>query len=198
MITSLLIGAGCFWKTEAAYRFLHGVLNTEVGYLALQPDHQTLDGAWVRPDEPVQTAVKEASPFWKVEVLALRVDLDVLPLERLMEVFWCIHSAQEAWSAQDVDMLTCRSVLVVPDPQVREKVAHLIEQRAQVVPIKTRLYASAAYQSAPDSDQDFFVHHPEDSYCMSQVWPSLRTLWKVMPDQLDLDVDDADDDPVDL
>jgi peptide-methionine (S)-S-oxide reductase len=178
--TTLILGAGCFWKTEAALRFLHGVVRTEVGYIALP-----LDGM-----EPMITPVRDSPRLWWVEVVALEVDLDVLPLERLMEVFWLTHTASEMWNPGDVDFLSCRSLAVVPEKELHARVRASIAERSAVKPIKTRLYESAAYLRASEADQDFFVCHPEDSFSTSQIIPCLKKIWKAMPEQMDLDIPD--------
>lgn len=173
-----LIGAGCFWKTEAAYRFLHGVDLTEVGYIALPPDEEAT---------PVLSSVADAHRVWRVEVLAVKIDLDVLPLARFMDVFWLTHTATEQWDLGDVDFMSCRSVLVVPDPDLRAEVMALVADRRAAHGVKTRVFAQAAYLRAADSEQDFFVRHPDDSYSTTQVLPCLKKLWDAMPEQMDLD-----------
>lgn len=175
---SFIVGAGCFWKTEAAYRFLHGVIRSEVGHIALSPEA----GA-----SPIITPVAESHRLWRVEVVAMEVDLTVLPLSRFMDVFWVTHTANELWNPEDTDFMSCRSLLVVPDADVRNQVKTLMEERAVHHAIKTRLYASAAYQRSIESDQDFCVRHPEDSYVTSQILPCLKKLWETMPEQMDLD-----------
>lgn len=175
-LASMIVGAGCFWKTEAAYRFLFGVNRTEVGHIALP-----LDG-----DPPLLTPVNQSPRLWRVEVVAVEVDLDILPLDRFMEVFWITHTACEMWNPTDPDFMSCRSLLVVPASDLRSRVKTLMDIRLAQLPIRTRLYEAAAYQRAPEGDQDFFVHHPEDSYSTSQVIPCLKKIWETMPDQMDI------------
>ncbi|MEG3436078.1 peptide-methionine (S)-S-oxide reductase MsrA [Pannus brasiliensis CCIBt3594] len=71
-------GAGCFWKTEDAFRGLKGVISTSVGYMGGHfPNPSYLD--------VVSRITGHA------EVAQIRYDPDRISYETLLSIFWSMH-----------------------------------------------------------------------------------------------------------
>ena len=74
----LVVGAGCFWCTEAAYSLIPGVVSTRPGYAG---------GTTPKPSyEQVCTGATGHA-----EVVRLEYDPDRISLEALLDVFLTIH-----------------------------------------------------------------------------------------------------------
>lgn len=71
-------GAGCFWKTEDAFRGVKGVISTSVGYMGGHfPNPSYLD--------VVSRITGHA------EVARIRYDPDLVTYETLISIFWSMH-----------------------------------------------------------------------------------------------------------
>ena len=176
----LWVGAGCFWKVQAAFEYLHGISRTEVGYLAVP-----FDG------EPIEASDALAvPPAWQVEVVELEWDERRLPLRRLMEVFWRIHTPTLVPADAFSDSSAYRSLWVCPDPVWRQRFQEEVDRQAQALgaPLQTRVWGQGHFKPAPPSDQHYYRAHPQVAYCRSHVIPCLDRLWHLMPDQFDLEV----------
>lgn len=173
----LYVGAGCFWSVEAAFYYLHGIESTQVGHIAVP-----FEGA------PVITAFEEAPALWRVEVVALEVDLAKMPVQRLMEVFWAIHTPTLVSAELTTDVSNCRSLWVVEDPAIRQVIQASVDAYGATLaePIQTRVWPAASFQPASQSDQGYYQSHPKDGYCQSHIVPRLNRLWEAMPEQFNL------------
>jgi peptide-methionine (S)-S-oxide reductase len=106
-----MFGAGCFWGVEAAFRKVHGVLSTEVGYAG---------GATKNPRyEDVCTG-----RTGHAEVVRLRYDPDIVTYGDLLATFWSIHDPTQK-DRQGPDFGTnYRSVIFYHDPE-QQRIANL-------------------------------------------------------------------------
>ena len=106
-----MFGAGCFWGVEAAFRKVHGVVSTEVGYTG----GHTNDPRY----EDVCTG-----RTGHVEVVRLLYDPDVVTYGDLLATFWSIHDPTQK-NRQGPDIGTnYRSVIFYHDPE-QQRIANL-------------------------------------------------------------------------
>jgi peptide-methionine (S)-S-oxide reductase len=106
-----MFGAGCFWGVEAAFRKVHGVVSTEVGYAG----GHTNDPRY----EDVCTG-----RTGHVEVVRLLYDPDVVTYGDLLATFWSIHDPTQK-NRQGPDIGTnYRSVIFYHDPE-QQRIANL-------------------------------------------------------------------------
>ena len=71
-------GAGCFWGVQVTFDEIKGVLKTEVGYMGGSMKNPTYGD--VCSDETGHA-----------EVVHVEFDADVVPYEKLLDVFWANH-----------------------------------------------------------------------------------------------------------
>ena len=94
-------GAGCFWGIEAAFRSIHGVVDTRVGYMggdAPTPTYEEVCGG--------QTG--------HTEVVEVSYDPEKVSYEKLVGSFWTLHDPTASHKAQ------YRSVIFYHTPEQRE------------------------------------------------------------------------------
>ena len=76
--TKALLGAGCFWGVEEAFRKIPGVINTKVGY-----------AGGSLPNPTYQDVCSDTTDH--AEVLYIEFDLDIISYEGILENFWLCH-----------------------------------------------------------------------------------------------------------
>src|SRR5438034_759021 len=78
-IESLVLGGGCFWCTEAAYKLLPGVKHITSGYAGGKEPNPTYE-------EVCSHATGHA------EVIKIDFDPAQVSLEKLLDYFWHVHN----------------------------------------------------------------------------------------------------------
>lgn len=175
----VILGGGCFWSVEAVLQRVRGVLETIPGYVwatagadaALVPMGPQLSGL---PPEHLFRAQR-------IEVVSVRIDPDVLPLQLLLEIFMASHAASNiAWD--HIHELSPNRSLVAFEsapPEVVAEARAYIEgcRRTSGLPIgpQTRVLESMqpAFMPAPLREQDFFQKHGSDPFSVSIIQPKI-------------------------
>jgi peptide-methionine (S)-S-oxide reductase len=135
-------GAGCFWKPEAAFRELDGVVDTAVGY----------EGGHV--DNPTYEQVC-SDTTGHVEVTQVEYDPTRISYEELLDVFWSIHDPTQ-FNRQGPDVGTqYRSVIFFHTPE-QELAAKEAKARAQArlgAPVATEIEPGQPFWRAEEYHQ---------------------------------------------
>jgi peptide-methionine (S)-S-oxide reductase len=99
-------GAGCFWGVEAAFREIHGVTKTEVGYEGGTLENPTYEDVC-------------SHTTGHAEVVEVTYDPEEVSYEELLEVFWGKHDPtllnRQGWDIGD----QYRSVIFFHDDEQR-------------------------------------------------------------------------------
>lgn len=142
--------AGCFWGVEAAFRCVHGVISTAVGYTGGDFEHPTYRDVCTG-----QTGHAEA-----VEVV---YDPAVVSYEELLNVFWTVHDPTTR-NRQGPDIGTqYRSAIFYHTPEQeavargsRDKLQHSGRYEREIV---TEIEPAATFWRAEDYHQRYFEKH---------------------------------------
>ncbi|MDF2940119.1 MAG: Peptide methionine sulfoxide reductase msrA [Gammaproteobacteria bacterium] len=107
--------AGCFWGVEAAFRKVHGVVETQVGFMG------------GHTDQPSYMQVCNGNTG-HAEVVHLHYDPSQVPYEDLLQVFWAIHDPT-TFHKQGPDVGSqYRSAIFYYDPE-QKQIAELSMQK---------------------------------------------------------------------
>jgi peptide-methionine (S)-S-oxide reductase len=137
-------GAGCFWGVEAAFRQLEGVTSTRVGYSGGTLDNPTYEDVC-------------SHTTGHAEVVEVTYDAEVVPYDRLLEVFWQKHDPtqlnRQGWDIGD----QYRSVVFVHDEEQREAAlrSKAREQASWTAPIVTQVEPAQTFYEAEDYHQQY-------------------------------------------
>ena len=160
----IVLGAGCFWCTEAVYVEVKGVLDVESGYSNGHAPHPTY--------EQVCTGTTGHN-----EVVKLVYDPAQVSTRELLEIFFLIHDPTTL-NRQGNDVGTqYRSGIYFTTPEqaaeARALIDELSREGAYSRPIVTEVQPVTNYSQAEDYHQDFFARNPYQGYCLAVAAPKV-------------------------
>lgn len=165
----VILGAGCFWCTEAAFQEIKGVIKVESGYSG---------GHVVAPSyEDVCTG-----ETGHAEVIRLTFDPDVLPFKDVLEVYYSIHDPTTL-NRQGNDIGTqYRSVIFYTSDrqkkEAEEKIKQLEQDRVFGRPIVTAVEKFSVFYPAEDYHRNYYKNNSTAPYCRAVISPKLDKLKK--------------------
>jgi peptide-methionine (S)-S-oxide reductase len=164
-LESLVLGGGCFWCTDAAYKLLPGVRRVTCGYAG--------------GDEPNPTYEQVcAHATGHAEVIKIDFDPAQVSLDRLLEYFWHVHNPTQV-GGQGNDMgPQYRSIILFASEAQRLAAEKSRAAAAQVFrdPITTEIVPLKKFWPAEDYHQDYFAQHPNQGYCSLVIAPKIKKL----------------------
>jgi len=137
-------GAGCFWGIEAAFRSIHGVVDTRVGYMGGHSPHPTYEEVC-------------GGQTGHTEVVEVSYDPEKVSYEALVDSFWTLHDATASHKAQ------YRSVIFYHTPEQREiaedSKRRLAESGKYPRPILTAILPAMTFYPAEAYHQRYYEKH---------------------------------------
>ena len=165
--STIVLGGGCFWCTEAVFVRVRGVLDVESGYCNGQPDRPSYE----------QVCSGETGC---VEVVRLDFDPAVIPLEQILAIFFAIHDpTQLDRQGHDLGTQYRSGVYCTDDWQqavVRDFISGLEREQVFSRPVVTEVQPLRHYWPAEDYHQDFFERNPNQGYCLAVAAPKVAKL----------------------
>jgi peptide-methionine (S)-S-oxide reductase len=163
----IVLGGGCFWCTDATLSMIKGVVNVTVGYAG---------GTTKNPSyEDVCTG-----STGHAEVAQIEYDPGIVPLEKLLEVFFTMHDPTSL-NRQGADMGTqYRSIIMYTNEEQKKRVEDFIkkEQKEYSKPIVTEVRKLDAFYKAEEYHQKYFKKNPGQGYCMFVIKPKVDKVKK--------------------
>ncbi len=162
---SLVLGGGCFWCTDAAYKLLPGVKSVTCGYAG--------------GDEPNPTYEQVcAHATGHAEVIKIDYDPAQISLDRLLDYFWQVHNPTQAGGQGNDTGPQYRSIILYADDTQRAAAEKSRAEAAQRFrdPITTEIVPLKKFWPAEDYHQDYFAKHPNQGYCTYVIAPKIRKL----------------------
>jgi peptide-methionine (S)-S-oxide reductase len=166
---SLVLGGGCFWCTEAAYKLLPGVLSVTSGY------------AGGRVENPTYEQIC-GGRTGHAEVIRIDYDPARVSLERLLEFFWKVHDPTQVGGQGNDRGPQYRSVILYADDRQR-RAAEASRDQAQrefAEPLTTEIAPLARFWPAEAYHQDYFARNPEQGYCSVVIRPKVAKLRRAL------------------
>ncbi|MDB6167320.1 MAG: peptide methionine sulfoxide reductase [Verrucomicrobia bacterium] len=162
---SIVLGGGCFWCTEAAYKLLPGVKHVTSGYAGGTEPNPTYEEV-------------SAHATGHAEVIKIDYDPAVVSLAELLDYFWSVHNPTQVGGQGNDDGPQYRSIILYSD--LAQKVAatrSMTEaQKTFRDPITTEIVPLARFWPAEGYHQDYFAKNPEAGYCRLVIAPKVDKL----------------------
>ena len=170
---SLVLGGGCFWCTEAAFKLLPGVTAVTSGY----------------------AGGKEANPTYEqicahatghAEVIRVDYDPAKSSLDALLDFFWQAHNPTQV-GGQGNDMgPQYRSIILYADDEQKRAAekSRDLAQKSFRQPITTEIVRLEKFWPAEAYHQDYFAKHPNEGYCALVIAPKVKKLKQHLPAEM--------------
>jgi len=159
----VVLGGGCFWCFDAAYKLVKGIISGEEGYSGGDVPDPTDDQIY-------------SGRTGHAEVVRLTYDPTIISLPDILDVFWTLHDPTTL-NRQGYDVGSqYRSIIFYSDDSERETILKQLEKIqpiwdnkvvTEVVKFKS-FYPAAAYH------KDYERNRPD--YCQIIINPKLKKL----------------------
>jgi peptide-methionine (S)-S-oxide reductase len=160
---SIVLGGGCFWCLDAAYKLVKGVVTVEEGYSG---------GTIANPtDEQIY-----AGTSGHAEVVRVTYDPRIITLADILEIFWTIHDPTTL-NRQGNDVGPQYRSVVFYNNEAQEQVIRVAKQKAQQVwdnKVLTEITEFKNFYPAADYHKDYETNRPD--YCQIIINPKLKKL----------------------
>ena len=160
-----ILGGGCFWCLDAAYREIEGVTEVVSGYAGGQ-----------RPNPTYEQVCTGRTGH--AEVVQVTFDPSVISYTDVLEIFWAIHDPTTR-ERQGADVGTqYRSVIFYADDDQRRAAEASRDsiQQAWPNPVVTEILPLPAFYPAEEYHQNYFAKNPDQGYCQLIINPKLKKL----------------------
>ena len=162
---SIVLGGGCFWCLDAAFRLINGVTGTVSGYAGGTADtanYNLVSGGGTKHAEVVQ----------------VQFDPSIITLKEVLDVFRVIHNPTSLNFQGNDHGPQYRSVIFYSGDQqylvAEQSIADV--QKLWDAKVVTELTSLEAFYPAEDYHQDYFNKNPTQGYCQIIINPKLKKL----------------------
>lgn len=164
-----VLGGGCFWCVEGAYKDMKGILSALPGYAGghdLNPNYNSVCNGTTG----------------HAEVVEIIFDEDVISYETILEVFFTVHDpTQLNRQGNDIGTQYRSAIFYIDDEQkiiadnVKQKFQHYFDSD-----IVTEITELSNYHEAEEYHHNYFKLNPGNGYCQMVVAPKLSKVRKKM------------------
>jgi peptide-methionine (S)-S-oxide reductase len=162
---SIVLGGGCFWCTDAAYKLLPGVVHVTCGYAG---------GTTANPT--YEEVCSETTGH--AEVIKIDYDPTQTSLDKVLAYFWDIHNPTTL-NRQGGDQGTSYRSIILYASEAQKVAAEKSMAEAQKTfrdPIVTQIVPLKHFWRAEEYHQDYFAKNPDAGYCQLVIAPKIRKL----------------------
>jgi peptide-methionine (S)-S-oxide reductase len=167
---SIVLGGGCFWCTDAAYKLLPGVVHVTAGYAGGTERNPTYE-------QVCDHATGHA------EVIKIDFDLSVVTLSTVIDYFWTVHNPTQVGGQGNDEGPQYRSIILYANA-AQKAAAEQSRAEAQKIfhdPITTEIVPLTQFWPAEDYHQDYFAKNPNAGYCQFVIAPKVSKLKAHLP-----------------
>ena len=162
-----ILGGGCFWCVEGAYRGIKGVDSALPGY------------AGGEDKQPTYAAVCDGITG-HAEVVEVIFDESVISYRDILRVFFTVHDPTQL-NRQGNDIGTqYRSCIMPTNPDQAQQARVVIEEMNEVWEgkIVTTIEEPLNFTIAEEYHHDYYARNPNTGYCFAVVGPKLAKVRK--------------------
>lgn len=161
----LVVGGGCFWCLDAAFRMLPGVTHVTCGYAGGTKASPTYEEV-------------SAHETGHAEVVRIEFDPTKTSLEKLLDYFWHVHDPTQMGGQGNDEGPQYRSIILYANEaqQAAAEKARAAAQKRYRAPLTTEIVPLVKFWPAEDYHQDYFRKNPNAGYCRVVIAPKIHKL----------------------
>ena len=162
-MATAILGGGCFWCTEAAYKQLEGINEVTTGY------------AGGHTDKPNYRQVCTGDTG-HAEVIKIEFDPEKISYEKILKFFFRIHNpTTKDRQGPDVGSQYRSIILYTSENQKKIAEGFLEEKQSEYEDeIVTEVKELDKFWEAEEKHQNYFEKNPEDAYCTMHAAPKVE------------------------
>ena len=166
---SLVLGGGCFWCTDAAFKLLPGVKSVTSGYAGGKEPNPTYEQVC-------------AHVTGHAEVTKVDFDPAVASVEKIVDYFWHVHNPTQVDGQGNDHGPQYRSIILYANPAQKAAAEKSRAAAAKVFrdPIVTQIVPLEKFWPAEKYHQDYFAKNPNAGYCQFVIAPKIKKLEKAL------------------
>jgi peptide-methionine (S)-S-oxide reductase len=170
-----ILGGGCFWCIDAAFRDLQGVTEVVSGYAGGHVEHPTYE----------QVCGKQTG---HAEVVKVVFDPATLNYADALRIFFTLHDpTTKDRQGADVGPQYRSALFPLDEGQAetaRAVIAELDAAQIWPAPIVTTIEPAGTFWPAEPEHQDYFTRNPWSGYCRAVVAPKVAKFRKSFANRL--------------
>ncbi|MCR8708137.1 peptide-methionine (S)-S-oxide reductase MsrA [Campylobacter sp. RM5063] len=157
----IILGAGCFWCTQAVFDEIKGVVYTEVGYSGGKPN-------------PNYESVINGDG--NIEVAKIIYDEKQISLEKILEIFLKMHDPASLDKQGADEGIQYRSVIFYQTNEELKIISNFLQkaQKYYTKDIVTQVLKLEKFYKAENYHQKYFKNNPSQAYCRFVIAPKLE------------------------
>ena len=162
-----VLGGGCFWCVEGAYKRIKGVKSALPGYAGGKGPNPTYEQVC-------------GGATGHAEIVIIDFDPEEISFDTLLEVFFTVHDPTQL-NRQGNDVGTQYRSCIMPTTQHQNEQARIaIEQFSSLFtkPIVTTIEEAIHLTIAEEYHHDYYARNPTQGYCAMVVGPKLSKVRK--------------------
>jgi peptide-methionine (S)-S-oxide reductase len=162
---SIVLGGGCFWCLDAAYRLIKGVTHVTSGYAGGHVPNPTIEEVY-------------SQTTGHAEVVKIEFNPKAISLDDILDIFWTQHDPTSL-NRQMYDVGPEYRSIILYSNSAQKEVIIRSKDKAQKLwdkKIVTEVVPLDTFYPADDDQQDFYKKNPEKSYCQMIINPKLAKL----------------------
>lgn len=164
---SVVVGGGCFWCLDAAYKLKPGVTAVTCGYA----------GGFLQNPTYAQVSHDHTG---HAEVVKIDYDPARISLDQVLEFFWMVHNPTQVGGQGNDQGPQYRSIILYADATQKAAAEKSRDAAAKrfTKPITTEIVELKKFWPAEDYHQDYFAKNPDEGYCRYVIKPKVDKLRK--------------------
>ena len=164
---SIVLGAGCFWCTEAVYKMFPGIISVVPGYAGGHTENPTYKEVC-------------SGKTGHAEVAKITYDPQKLSLDKLLDIFFAMHDPTSVNKQGNDEGEQYRSTIMYMDDSDLDTINRHIEsiRGSFKKPIVTKVEKLKKFYEAENYHKDYYENNRIQPYCMFVITPKLHKLRK--------------------
>lgn len=163
MTQEIVLGGGCFWCIEAAFKEVDGVMEITSGYAGGD-----------RKDPSYREVCSGKTGH--AEVVKIKFEQDIINTEEILEFFFRIHDpTTEDREGPDIGS-QYRSIILYNSQEQKRNIEAFIDKIKENYSeeIVTDIEELEKFYIAEQKHQDYFEKNPDDAYCTMHAQPKVE------------------------